>query len=670
VKFTDPLTATDDGTRVPLTDDGTRMPTYVRAQLADQVRQRVILENQGDPNAASLPDLEPEDLEEWQPDEEDCGAPHDDHDYDEIEVPDQLNSTVDSSCIYKNISNSSYGAYEHMIRKWSYDSKRASMSGMCASSDEEKQRIASGQTVRQSDYDAKMEELQTLVAGFKDGQKGAYRKIIAKLTAEDDQLRMFMTGGGGVGKSHVIKAARRYAKLHFGKSNSSHGTVVVVAPTGNAAFNAGGNTWQSVLGKTTGAQLTPTNRKLTAAAKNSLKGKLSGLRFLIFDENSMLDLNGLYELHVRLCIAKGTDPANLDIPFGGIHVLFVGDFFQLPPVAGYPLYQDPSKLPLTGAAREGIKLWRTMNDYTELTENVRHGALGTCPKRNPFAAFCRWSRLGVCCNELLDILNKRIGLDEEDIAKKAHPKALWLAPTNELVNMRNAKCYDKLKKTGAFHMRIFAEHLPKNINVPLPTISILDSLFKHVTTNKSGAHTNSRLHRAVVDFAIGSRVACTMNIATELGLYQGAMGTVVGFGFQGKGPPDVREPSQSQHLINGVNEREIPIVFVQMDVLGDSDKEDTMKLTCMPGVPRVVPFVKVMSMHCLQFKYYRYQVPLCAAHSRTFHKAQGLTALDGVTPSAFISHWRVHLNSHEEGTPLPRPNLSSERYESVRFSLF
>jgi hypothetical protein len=70
-----------------------------------------------------------------------------------------------------------------------------------------------------------------------------------------------------------------------------------------------------------------------------------------------------------------------------------------------------------------------------------------------------------------------------------------------------------------------------------------------------------------------------------------------------------------------------------MDVLGDSDKADTMKLTCMPGVPRVVPFVARPSMICLKHKYYRYQLPLAPAHCRTFHKAQGITAHNGVVVS-------------------------------------
>jgi DNA replication protein DnaC len=70
-----------------------------------------------------------------------------------------------------------------------------------------------GGTVRQVDYEADMEKLNHFVygevvdgvqvGGLKAGQLEAFLKIRARFLS-DEQLLMFLSGGGGVGKSHVI----------------------------------------------------------------------------------------------------------------------------------------------------------------------------------------------------------------------------------------------------------------------------------------------------------------------------------------------------------------------------------------------------------------------------------------------------------------------------------
>jgi hypothetical protein len=176
------------------------------------------------------------------------------------------------------------------------------------------------------------------------------------------------------------------------------------------------------------------------------------------------------------------------------------------------------------------------------------------------------------------------------------------------VNVRNERCFTALTRTGAFHTRIFAKHHPKNATVLPPNLDELPGLFKNTGFGPANkATSNSRLPRHVLDLAIGSRVACTQNLATELGLYQGALGTIIGFGYQGDGPPHKSLPSQVEYLTSSeANKREIPVVFVQMDVLGDSAREDRMKLSCMPNMDRVVPFVALPSKQALQHKYLRY----------------------------------------------------------------
>ena len=66
-----------------------------------------------------------------------------------------------------------------------------------------------------------------------------------------------------------------------------------------------------------------------------LQGLFGNCKILIIDEKSMLGLYMLYQLDKRLREIKST---NANLPFGGISVILMGDFAQLPPVGDKPLF--------------------------------------------------------------------------------------------------------------------------------------------------------------------------------------------------------------------------------------------------------------------------------------------------------------------------------------------
>ncbi len=113
--------------------------------------------------------------------------------------------------------------------------------------------------------------------------------------------------------------------------------------------------------------------------------------------------------------------------------------------------------------------------------------------------------------------------------------------------------------------------------------------------------------------AVGSRVSITENLGTQIGVYNGALGTVHGFGFLGDVPAPRRTMRQAAQ-----EDLEPPIVFVQLDKYDGPSVSDTH--------PRVVPIVAKASRTSLQHKYSRFMVPIKLAHCTTLHKAQGLTA--------------------------------------------
>jgi len=122
----------------------------------------------------------------------------------------------------------------------------------------------------------------------------------------------FLTGKAGTGKSTLLKYFRATTK-------KSH---AVVAPTGIAALNVQGQTIHSFFGW--GPDITPGRVKYARADKLIMYRSLDTL---IIDEISMLDARTI-NLIDTVCKAIKRSPE----PFGGIQVVLVGDFFQLPPI--------------------------------------------------------------------------------------------------------------------------------------------------------------------------------------------------------------------------------------------------------------------------------------------------------------------------------------------------
>ena len=179
--------------------------------------------------------------------------------------------------------------------------------------------------------------------------------------------QVFLSGPGGVGKSHVIKLVQsdtiRILKLS-GIFKPDDVIVLLTAPTGVAAFNIGGMTLHSalLLGCTRRTGFQPlSNDRLT-----TLRCKLSKLMLIIIDEVSMVGSNMLLEIHKRLQQIKGV---TCDVMFGDVSVLAVGDLYQLPPI-GQPAVFDKVTDSYAQLYKSG-SLWVDGFKMIELTEIMR-----------------------------------------------------------------------------------------------------------------------------------------------------------------------------------------------------------------------------------------------------------------------------------------------------------
>ncbi|MGG9970790.1 helix-turn-helix domain-containing protein [Ferruginibacter sp. SUN002] len=134
---------------------------------------------------------------------------------------------------------------------------------------------------------------------------------------------IFLTGKAGTGKTTFLK----YLKDNCTKN------VVIAAPTGVAAINAGGVTLHSLF------QLPFEPFLPTAVNKNELLAKihynrqrqqlLRKMELLIIDEISMVRSDVMDAIDTILKSIR----RNYDTPFGGVQLLCIGDLHQLAPVA-------------------------------------------------------------------------------------------------------------------------------------------------------------------------------------------------------------------------------------------------------------------------------------------------------------------------------------------------
>ena len=141
---------------------------------------------------------------------------------------------------------------------------------------------------------------------------------LAEAFVADTGCHIFLTGKAGTGKTTF---------LHRLKEKSPK-RLVVTAPTGVAAINAGGVTLHSFFQLPFGPFVpdSDTNRSKYRFSNDKI-GIIKSLDLLVIDEISM----------VRADLLDGVDSVlrrfrRSDRPFGGVQLLMIGDLFQLPPV--------------------------------------------------------------------------------------------------------------------------------------------------------------------------------------------------------------------------------------------------------------------------------------------------------------------------------------------------
>lgn len=282
---------------------------------------------------------------------------------------------------------------------------------------------------------------------------------------------ILLTGSAGTGKSYTIKHILQML-------NDNNKKYAITATTGCAAVLIGGQTLHSYIGIGLGNGTIYDMIKRLKKYNNTLK-KIQECEVLIIDEISMLDSDLFDKISEIIAIIKANyhkDPKLKEIPFGGIQLIFVGDFCQLAPVKGYYCFLS--------------NIWKKMNIRVILLEELIRQQDDIL-----FQKILKIVRKGKCTPNIIKVLES---LKNTTFADGIKPTKLY--PINIDVDKINYEEEQKLKSKG-------------NATVLYKATSNIDNI-------KIPSEYN-------VELTLESQVMITRNINIDCGLVNGKRGVIV-----------------------------------------------------------------------------------------------------------------------------------------------
>jgi len=195
-----------------------------------------------------------------------------------------------------------------------------------------------------------------------------YMKQLEALAILKTGMNVFLTGEPGSGKTHTINQYIAWLRERGVEP-------AVTASTGIAATHVGGYTIHSWSGIGVKNKISNWDIEMIASREKTMK-RIIDAKVLIIDEVSMLDGDTLTSVDKVLRTLRSSTR-----PFGGLQMIFVGDFFQLPPVSK----ERGASFAFESAA------WREANpvvcylseqhrqedgDFLDMLAALRHGTFG------------------------------------------------------------------------------------------------------------------------------------------------------------------------------------------------------------------------------------------------------------------------------------------------------
>lgn len=382
---------------------------------------------------------------------------------------------------------------------------------------------------------------------------------------------IFVTGPGGTGKTRFIQHIVSYMNQH-------KVAYQVCALTGCAAvlLNCGAKTihsWSGIkMGRGTPEQIVGRifrNKNVVKAWKKT--------KVLVIDEVSMLS-----QKYFELLDLIGRTICKNAQPFGGIQVVFTGDFFQLPPIADATdpasaafCFESPKWseiFPLKNCIELTTFFRQTDPKYIEILQQIRRGYIeaenadllqhhvrreydpvshGGCI---PTKLFPKRAKVDAVNHVMFSQLDE----DEYEYEYSSSCQNLTYLDTGKLISVEDKLAYSRLTK---YDVDNEIQTLLSNIQAP-----------------------------ATVSLKKGAVVMCTTNLNVDEGICNGSQGIIVDF---------VESPT-----------RETTTMLVPLVRFSNG------------RLMKIVPFHRQSEEYpCISVS----QIPLCLAWALTIHKIQGAT---------------------------------------------
>lgn len=391
---------------------------------------------------------------------------------------------------------------------------------------------------------------------------------------------VFITGGGGVGKTRLLRVV---AKQFQDQKRGSKAGLRILAPTGVSAAIAGGVTIHAFLRLPANCFNHRVTEARDAAMIYSSMDKLTKQR-LATTELVLLDEVSMVSSRMMTTLAFAMNASRADFPRASPwRMLAFGDFYQLPPVldtdnedvvfdaeAGYAFQAPAWDEIFDGKVLHLTYVWRQSDaEFISMLNDLRVGEVSPAlsalmeQRQRAYEAFSPSGGLG------------------HDVTH--------IFPRTQEVLKHNARCLQQLE-AATRSKRVSYDAVDRAIGVDMTDLALQAVLDKSLLAPK------------VLHVCVGARVAMCGNGLRREGVFNGTVGVVTGFedGGGSVGLPDARFRIVPVVLFSTVNRGMVSCVVAA----------ESMKLE---SVHRDGPFAE------------RVQVPLVLAWAVTIHRVQGLS---------------------------------------------